>query len=380
MSSKKLKVLLITNIITPNQLPFFIHVAEQEDIELHVCYLGRTGGIRKWQISESELKFPHIILPGFHLFIPSLDWGLHINIGLLWQYLSFRPNIVVNAGWDCPAQFVSIFYSKLFRCKRVLWSGTAGYRKISQKKWVKNIKSWFIKQFHSYLTYGSQAADYLVLHGANKECIAVGYNTVDLSLFMKESEICRQDGSLDKLREKFPEKMILYVGRFLEFKRVDLLLEGLSQMKETGWMCLLIGWGPTEEKLKQRIAKGDLKGRVEFLDFQPPEELAKYYSLCRAFVLPSMWEPWGLVVNEAMACKAPVVISKGAGSAHDLVEEGITGFSYEYNDTQELGRILDRLIKDDQLYENIRKKGFEKIKSFTPEFYANNLLRAIREL
>jgi len=377
---RKSRVLLITNIVIPYRLPVQRQLARQEGIDLHVCYLGKTEGIRRWDIKDEEIGFAHSYLPGIHFFVPLLDWGLHLNIGLLWKFIRLRPDYIVCTGWDCPAYYVAVFYAMLFRIKRVLWSGTSGYRQMSRKRWVQAVKRGFIRCFNAYLSYGSAAADYLVEHGAARDKIAVGYNTVDVPLFMKKADEARRTDQLETLRRQYPGKVILYVGRFLEFKRVDLLLDALAKMKQGDWTCLLIGWGPEGDTLRARCEQADLKGKVHFLDYLPPEQLAPYYALARAFVLPSRWEPWGLVVNEAMACGAPVVVSQGAGCARDLIEEERTGFSYPWDDTDRLAEILDRLMRDDTLYEALSRNGREQIRRFTPERYAGNLARALFEL
>lgn len=372
--------LLITNIVTPYRLPVLRCLARQEEFDLHVCYLARTEGIRRWRIETSGLDFSHTFLPGFHFFIPGLDWNPHLNIGLLWLFVRLRPGVVICTGWDSLSYFFAVAYAKLWRAKLVLWSGTSGHRRLSHRTWVKKLKAWFIRQFDSYLAYGSRAADYLVEHGAPRGKIAVGFNTVDVNYFLKESERCRQGTMVESLRQQYPGKVILFVGRFLDYKRLDLLLEALSRMKEPDWTCLLIGWGPEEPQLRERCKALHLDGKVHFLDYLPPEELVRYYVLARVMVLPSQWEPWGLVVNEAMACGTPVVVSSGCGCVDDLVEEGRTGFSYRWDDTERLAELLDQLVRDDARCKAIGQGGREKVTAFTPERYARNLMHAMLEL
>ena len=159
-SNRRDRVLLLTNIVAPYRLPVLQHVASQEGFDFRVLYLARTERFRKWNVEKEDLGFPYSFLPGFHLFIPFLDWGLHLNIGLLWWFLRYRPTMLVCTGWDCPAYFVAVIYAKLFRCRCVLWSGTSGYRQVSKKGWVRGIKQWFIRRFDAYLSYGSAAADF----------------------------------------------------------------------------------------------------------------------------------------------------------------------------------------------------------------------------
>ena len=378
--SQKPLVLLIANSIVPYRLPVYRYLAQQENFRFHVCYLNRREGIRRWSFGESDLSFPHSFLPGTHLFLPGMDWALHINFGLLGLLLRLRPTIVVSTSWETPAHYLMVLYGRFLRFKRVLWAGTFLYRKHSRNPIVWRIKSWYIKQFHAYLSYGSGAADYLVEHGAKPERIAVGFNTVDINFFIRRAEEFRRSDGLKRLRKDYPGRIILYVGRFLNFKGADLLLDALSQMKGQGWTCLLIGWGPEEKRLREQCASLKLKDKVQFIDYFPAEKLVEYYVLARVLVVPSRVEPWGLVVNEGMACGTPVVVSNGAGSSLDLIEEGETGFRYPCNQTMKLAEILDHIMRDDALCQTISKNALGKIRNYTPEYYAQNLMKAMFEL
>ena len=76
-----------------------------------------------------------------------------------------------------------------------------------------------------------------------------------------------------------------------------------------------------------RVAKDIEPGQVQFPGFVQREELSSYYALADAFVFPSHTDPWGLVVNEAMACGLPVISSDAAGCTADLVKDGCNGWS-----------------------------------------------------
>lgn len=118
-------------------------------------------------------------------------------------------------------------------------------------------------------------------------------------------------------------KLLLFVGAF-ERKGLFYLLDALPSVFDffPDWDLVVIGQGPIElAKAQCRLNK--IEGRVHFLGNQT--DMAKYYSACDLFILPSLYDPFGLVAIEALASGCPVVVSKASGSS-DLVEEGVNGW------------------------------------------------------
>jgi len=112
----------------------------------------------------------------------------------------------------------------------------------------------------------------------------------------------------------------------------------------------LVGDGPERRHLKRLIRRLGLNN-VFLFGFQRQEELPKFYGVSDALVLPSMDEPWGLVVNEAMAAGLPVWVSNRAGCAPDLLEDGGNGCSFNPMDVDSIAAALARfsLLTEEQL-------------------------------
>ena len=87
-------------------------------------------------------------------------------------------------------------------------------------------------------------------------------------------------------------------------------------------------------------------GSIRFLGFQNQSELPRFFDLADVFCLPSVHEPWGLIVNDAMAAGRAVVVSDEVGSAADLVVNGETGFVHKARDIRELAEALRRVTSE----------------------------------
>ena len=114
-----------------------------------------------------------------------------------------------------------------------------------------------------------------------------------------------------------------------------------------------------------------------FYPFQQADMTPLFFALCEAFVLPSTREEWGLVVNEAMACGAPVIVSKRVGSHFDLVEEGVTGFSFDPDDAAALAGLLGRIAGDEDLRVRLGVAGRKRIEDWKPDRFGREGVRAL---
>jgi glycosyltransferase involved in cell wall biosynthesis len=108
---------------------------------------------------------------------------------------------------------------------------------------------------------------------------------------------------------------------------------------------LFIGEGDQRKTLEER-ARAKNWNSVKFLGFRNQTELPRYYDLCDVLVLPSAFEPWGLVVNEVMNAGRAVVVSDQGGCAPDLVKAGENGYVFKAGDPADLRQTLDNIVSD----------------------------------
>ena len=104
-----------------------------------------------------------------------------------------------------------------------------------------------------------------------------------------------------------------------------------------------------------------LEDGVHFAGFINQHDLPKHYAMADVFVLPSLYEPRGAVINEAMACGLPVIVTDRCGSIGDIVLEGENAFVYPAGDAEELAREMDRLTIDDELRAAMARRSREII-------------------
>ena len=340
-----MKVIIITNIISPYRVPLFNILAQGIDVDLKVIFLAEKEANRNWQILKDKINFEYLILPGVHKFISSKEIPIHINWGLLRELYHYNPDIIITSGYDNIAYWVAYLFCKLFKKKYILWNETTLLSTKKLNSFVGKMKRNIIKGADLYVTFGTKAAEYLVYMGAQKENIHIGVNTVDMDCFRREVIKFRNSATFIEERPKFPKILFLYVGQLIKRKGVFQILNGLSKMNNPDIGLLIVGNGPLEQELK-RFCHSQGLTNVFFMGFKQQDELPKYYALADIFILPSFEEVWGLVVNEALASGLYVLCSNKAGAAYDLIREQWNGRIFDPYDENGIVEIIQETVKN----------------------------------
>ena len=173
----------------------------------------------------------------------------------------------------------------------------------------------------------------------------------------------------------------LFVGRFSPEKNIICLLEAFRKLRAHGsdWGLILVGNGPQKEEIEKYMNEHDIKN-VYLSGFRQKQEIVNFYAVSDVFVLPSTYEPWGLVVNEAMASGLPVLVSKKCGCYPDLIKEGINGFSFDPYDTNQLSVLMGKMAKGNYDLEKMGQAAIDTISDYTPERAARVIKETIENL
>jgi glycosyltransferase involved in cell wall biosynthesis len=173
----------------------------------------------------------------------------------------------------------------------------------------------------------------------------------------------------------------LFVGKFISKKRPQDLIHALAHLQRRGnnSIGVFVGAGELEHALHQESKR--LNVTVRFEGFRNQTELPRYYALADVLVLPSDGgETWGLVVNEAMACGLPAVVSDAVGCAPDLIDQGKTGFVFPVADSGSLAQRMESLLDLKLRGHDFRPALEEKMKAYSVEAAVSGTLKAIHAL
>ncbi|MGA9751486.1 MAG: glycosyltransferase family 4 protein [Acidobacteriota bacterium] len=171
--------------------------------------------------------------------------------------------------------------------------------------------------------------------GFPRERILFGVDAVDNDAFRRWAEGARGDADGWRARLGLPEDFVLFVGRMLARKGVSTLLESYGEYRAGGGRCELVLVGEGPEKARLQAQAQEVPG-VHWLGQRFGEELGACLGLARVLVVPSLEEPWGLVVNEGAAAGLPLIVSDGVGARATLLKEGANGWAFPAGDAPAL--------------------------------------------
>ncbi len=292
-----------------------------------------------------------------------------------------NPCVVVTASYRPFTMLAAARWAKSHGKRAVFFHETTRWDR-SRNPITEMLKRWTVVSYYDAAFAGGKAhRDYLADLGVPDCRIWQPYDVVDNDYFAESAAEFRGDPDHWRNRLGLPQKYFLYVGRYSPEKNLRRLLKAYRNYRErysAGWSMVLVGHGSERAELETYISKSELHG-VILRPFEQLRTLPAYYALAGCFVLPSTVDPWGLVVNEAMACGLPVIVSRLCGCGFDLVKEGINGFLFDPYDIDTLANLLGRISSlDEAARQAMSRQSRTIISAFTPDVWAENLAQCIR--
>ena len=377
MPDKKRRVLILSEIISPYRIPVFNALARNERVNLHVVFLSETdAGLRQWRVYKDEIRFSYEVLPSWRFRTGQnnvlLNWGLRSCLK------KFMPEAIICGGYNYFASWEALSWTRRHATEFILWSESTRHDSRGGRAWVESLKARFMAGCDRFVVPGRASCEYLESLGSAREHIVIAPNAVDNDWFRTQADSVRTRAA--EFREKLglPLRFILFVGRLVLEKGIFDLLDAYAKLdaglrSDVG--LVFAGDGISREELAGR-AKRISPGTICFPGFAQREDLAALYALADLLVLPTHSDPWGLVVNEAMACGVPIIVSGVAGCSTDLVEEGWNGYIVPPRDSEKLSVAFDSLLRNSELRQEMSAHNLERIRSYSPEACAQGLAAA----
>jgi glycosyltransferase involved in cell wall biosynthesis len=346
------RLALLTEIPAPYRIPLFNALAER--VELRVLFLAPVDPRRAfYEQHADEWRFDHEFLPGRQLRRGG-RWVV-FNRGALRALRRFRPDAVAVGGWNQPAFWLALAYTRVRRVPLLVWVESTARDARGESRPLELAKRRMIGSAAGFFVPGSAAREYVRGFGVPDDLIAVAPNAVDERVFSSAAVDRRGRATCT----------FLYTGRLDPDKGVDVLLRAFADVPGE---LVLVGSGTDEAHLRSLA-----DDRVRFRGALGRDALPSEYARADVFVLPSRSEPWGMVLNEAAAAGLPLVASEGAGAARDLIEEGVNGFRVPVGDEAALAAALRRLAEDEHLRLAAGARSRELAERFTPAAWADGV-------
>ncbi|WP_026262312.1 glycosyltransferase family 4 protein [Spirosoma panaciterrae] len=290
----------------------------------------------------------------------------------------YKPDIIYLNGYYDIAYWFVVFYCRLNKVKLIIDFES---NEISRKRvwWKEYLKMFFLRQCNGLVCLGQKAAEYAVKLKVPPAKILTTKNVgVDndalLSIFKKESHLKEKR----KKELNLPLYNFIYAGRFVERKNLIRLITAFHYAKYDAkngkdWGLILSGEGEQKEALVKLVSTLT-NPSVFFLDPCEWYEVPIRYTLADVAVLPSTFEPFGFLTNEAMVYSMPVLVSNRCGSAADLVKDGYNGFQFDPYNEDDLKDKLMVLMSRTGEFETLGANGKLIIDQWAPDIIVKSLL------
>lgn len=285
------------------------------------------------------------------------EWGLrsegflkYIGVKAVFEILKSRPDYIFIHGYNHIGNLVAWIFCLLLGVKVLYRSESSVLDIYAPRGKIKKIKFYILRHLISTATrvlyIGSLSREYYRILGINREKLVFFPYTVDNNRFSNDSNLISTKAQNTVLR-------IIFVGKFVSKKRSMDLLKAVVGIE--GFQVTLIGSGPLEGELKKFISDNNICGEVA--GFSNQSELPRIYQENDILVLPSSYEPWGLVVNEAMAAGLAVIASDAVCAGHDLLRYFKSKCVFSCGDIDHLRRLLVALKDNPALLQSLKNRS-----------------------
>jgi glycosyltransferase involved in cell wall biosynthesis len=391
MSERRFKVLAVAAHPVQYMAPIFRRMAGEPRLDLQVAYCSLRGAEAAIDPDfQTNVKWDVPLLDGYPWTgIPNKGsgeesfWGLN-NPGL--------KKLIREGKFDAVLCFVGYVRASFWIAHRAAKaSGTAflfgtdahSLAPRDAKKW----KIWFKKLFWPYLF---RQADQVIVPstgtfemvrglGIPAERITLTPYTVDNDWWKRESSRVDRAAVRAQLGVMPDQPVILFCAKLQPWKRPMDLLRAFAKANLENSLLVFAGEGPQRSELGAEASKLGIQQRVKFLGFLNQSHLPAIYSAADVMVLPSSYEPFAVVVNEAMCCGCPVIVSDQVGAALDLVAPVRPDFVFPVGNISALAQALRAAFADRAELQETGRRGFLYVETHSPQRIIAATVDAVRK-
>lgn len=376
-----MRVLILNNVPAPYFTPLFEKIAAHSQYQITVCYSSDWNEYVGWNeksIKQSE-SYRTVILSqrdNGKSFKPiNRSTMAVIKLGKL--LIGESPDYLICYGYTLKPQMFLLAWAIITR-KHFAVIGDANYYTDSVTRMTRLVKRlWLgllVKRASALITIGTANKLFWESYGAQSEKLFEAKFAVDNDFFTQN--VSAQLTEAEKLRSRlgFTSKVIfLFVGRLVKRKNIDLIIRTAVELDDERTAFVIAGSGDELEPLK---VLANNHPRIVFIGNITPVELPLFYSLADVLIMPASKEPWGLVINEAMASGLAIIAHKTCGAAVDLVD-ATNGIKLESFSVNELMEAIKILANDESLLREMQRNSVKKIEDWSIDNAAQGIVRAI---
>ncbi|MBI4394424.1 MAG: glycosyltransferase family 4 protein [Euryarchaeota archaeon] len=279
-----------------------------------------------------------------------------------------KPDVVFIPGWAFDEARAGLSWAMKTRTPRVIISdsqpmdASQGIRKSLYRRTI-------LARFDAAFVAGSPHVRYMETLGVPRDRCVTGCDVVDNSRFASRSASDSQGQDPDR------RPRLLSCLRLIDRKNVPAVIEALHRAK-ADWTWTITGEGPTRPAIEAKIRELGMTEKIRLTGRVDEDALVEEYHRADVYIQPSLAEPWGLAVNEAMAAGLPVMVSDPCGCAEDLVSDGVNGLRFDPRDPVAIREALDRMSDERKRWPDMGKASSKIIADWDLPRYSDGFWKA----
>ena len=383
------RIIFVTSHPIQYQVPVFRHLANTDDVEFSVLFAMLPDAAAQGAGFGVEFEWDIPLLEGYQYKVldnvaaePGVTRFSGCDTpGILKELKELKPDAVIVNGW-----VVKTCLQTLWACKRLgipcLVRGEAN--DLRQRPWWKRwLQRILVQQYAACLYIGEASKAFYVARGVGINKLFFTPYCIENERFEKAAESLRPERQNLRLMWGIPEDATCFVfcGKFENKKHPVELIRAFAQAHKVkkNIHLLMVGDGELREQCEQSVTSNGLP--VTFTGFLNQSKIIAAYVASDCLVLPSdSGETWGLVVNEAMACGLPAIVSDQVGCVSDLIEEDVTGAVFAFGDWAGLTKKLTVFCNQQKQLTAMGANAHDRVSEYSPKKVAEGVVAAVASL
>ena len=378
MPSVTNRLTIITEIISPYRIPLFNALNRHPNVDLHLIFLAETDPeLRQWQVYKNEINFSYEVLPSYRKRIRGHN--ALFNRGVARSLSVAKPDAILCGGYNYLASWQALRWARKRGVPFLLWSESNLQDMRAGSRFIEFLKREFLRRCSGFVVPGRSALEYLRAHGIKESDIFKAVNAVDNDRFSRAAAVAQENAVQLRSELSLPTRYFLFVGRLVREKGIFELLAAYASLEEdlrADVGLVFVGDGPSRSALEAEAASV-ARGVIKFVGFAHQEQLPAYYTLAEMLVLPTYTDTWGLVVNEAMACGLPVILSEAAGCAADLLTQDWNGQIIPTRNVAALASAMRDLASRPDRCAAMGLNSRSRIAAYSPQEWSEGVARSV---
>ena len=379
MSDRRYRVLAIASHAVQYAAPVFRLMAQHAGLDFHVAYCSLRGAEAGHDPEFGRsVKWDLPLLDGYAwTHVPNRGSGSESFFGLynpgLWKLIREGrfDAVLCYTGYVRASFWISYFAAKLSRTAFLFGTDSTGLTPRDGRTWKRVFKRlawpWLFRLADQVIVPSSATRDLILSLGIPGDRITLTPYVVDNEWWLEQSAAVDRAAVRASWGAAPEDLVVLFCAKLQPWKRPFDALRAFAKSDRPRARLVFAGDGPLYAQLAAEASALGIASRVRFLGFVNQTQLPAIYTSADVMVLPSEYEPFAVVVNEAMCCGCPVIVSDRVGAAQDLIAPICPEFIFPCGDIDALAALLAGIPGDRPLLRRVREFGLAHLQTWTPQ-------------